>query len=143
MADNTSYEVPNVTPIPQPTSKTCWLACYQMLFKFARQPLPDIDSKLTTAFGATVYDSIVNETGLLDEHLMRAAGALGFPGMPKSVLADFDKFTNYLRLSGPLMCTGTFSLRTFLPIGESTSILDVGCFVCLADTSIPRCLKSY
>ena len=111
MADNTSYEVPNVTPIPQPTSKTCWLACYQMLFKFVKQPLPDIDSKLTTAFGATVYDSIVNETGLLDEHLMRAAGALGFSGMPKSVLADFDKFTNYLRLSGPLMCTGTFSFR--------------------------------
>lgn len=111
MADDDIYEVPDVTPIAQPTTKTCWLACYRMLYKWASQPLLGIETKLSAAFGEGVYDSILNQTGLLDEHLQPAAKALGFYGMPKTSLADITKFSDYLRSSGPLMCTGTFSFN--------------------------------
>ena len=111
MADDDNYEVPNVMPIAQPTTKTCWLACYRMLFKYASQPLASTEEKLAATYGAATFDSIVNETGLLDEHLAKAAGALGLSGMTKRSLSDINSFSEYLRLSGPLMCTGTFAFR--------------------------------
>lgn len=109
MGADSKYECPNVTPMAQPTNKTCWLACYRMLYSFAGKSLSAIDTAMRQAFGDSAYDKIINETGLLDEHLALAARANGFSGMPKKVLADITKFSDYLHKSGPLMCTGTFS----------------------------------
>jgi hypothetical protein len=111
MDQDPKYQVPNVIPMAQPTSKTCWLACYRMLYKFKGRDVGDIDTAMRKAFGDDGYDSIINQTGLLDEHLAKATAALGFYGMPKTSLADIDKFSDYLRKSGPLMCTGTFSFN--------------------------------
>ena len=109
MADSRKYEVPGVTPIAQPTSKTCWLACYRMLFKYANQPVSTIEAKVKAALGETTFKKVLNETGLLDEHLGKVCASLGFSGMTKKSLSDITNFDDYLRKSGPLMCTGTFS----------------------------------
>jgi len=108
MADS-KYEVPKVTPMAQPTSKTCWLACYRMLFKSKGKDINDIEPKLLKVFGKTTYESILNSTGLLDEHLAKATAALGLYGLTKKHLSDITNFDDHLRKSGAVMCTGTFS----------------------------------
>lgn len=109
MAEETKYEVPHVTAMAQPTSKTCWLACCRMVYKSAGQPIDQIEPKIKKALGATTYDSVIDSTGLLDEHLAKTAAALGFSGLTKKHLSDITNFWDYLKLSGALMCTGTFS----------------------------------
>lgn len=109
MADDRKYEVPNVTPIAQPTSKTCWLACYQMLYKSKNKKTSEIEPKLRKALGDATYDSICNDTGLLDEHLQKATAALGLFGLTKKHLSDITNVDDHLRKSGAIMCTGTFS----------------------------------
>jgi hypothetical protein len=80
-----------------------------MLFKYANLPVAQIETKLKAVLGESTYKSILTDTGLLDEHLPKATAALGFSGMTKKSLSDITNFDDYLRKSGPLMCTGTFS----------------------------------
>ena len=108
MADS-KYEVPKVTPMAQPTSKTCWLACYRMLFQSKGKDIKEIEPKLRKAFGDSTYESILNSTGLLDEHLSKATAALGLYGLTKQHLSDITNVDDHLRKSGAIMCTGTFS----------------------------------
>src|SRR5262249_28728107 len=84
-----------VTPIPQIDHKPCWLACYQMLYKWRSKPVSDITTKLTNA-------GISTTTTLADDKQTVAATALGLLPCIHHFVSTTASLKTWLELVGPL-----------------------------------------
>ena len=98
MANEIKY---TVSPILQGNSKCCWLACYQMLYKWNDRPVDEVVKKIQ-AVNIPIDDGLdVSEWG-------KARGAMGLTGYRVSYLKEFKNFLHIFTGHGPMWCAGNF-----------------------------------
>jgi hypothetical protein len=98
MAEKILLDVPR---IGQANSKCCWLACYQMLYKWKGKAASDVNKKLEAAgFSLT--------SALYQEQWGKAAYHLGLSGMGVGHLGSVENVEWCLAKCGPLWCAGDY-----------------------------------
>lgn len=99
MAEDIILDVPR---IGQANSKICWLACYQMLYRWKGKAAHEVSDKIQKAGFST-------SSGLYEEDWGKAAAVLGLSGMRVSHLKGFDNLAWCLGSCGPIWCAGNFA----------------------------------
>lgn len=92
--------------MPQEDWATCWLACYQMLFKWRGISAHGID-KILENVGIKMFDEYSNgakETGLKAKHYVTANSALGLQSL-KGGEFDQTELEYLLEKKGPIWTT--------------------------------------
>lgn len=101
-ADTYDYEVsPEVPEVAQPTSKTCWLACYKMMCLWKGRDFEEAVKRLKKA-------GIDTTVGLQPEDLDKARKVVGTEGWKVSTLKTKEGMMNALETYGPIWCAGYF-----------------------------------
>lgn len=90
-----------VPKIGQANSRICWLACYQMLYRWKGKSGADAVAKIQAA-GFSTADA------LYEDQWGKAAAALGLTGMRVSYLQGLDGLAWCLGTCGPIWCAGDF-----------------------------------
>jgi hypothetical protein len=92
----------NMTPIPQDTATTCWLACFRMLYNWLDRDEASIREKLT---GAGILWDEACKNGLKTNDYMVAARALNLAAYSTSNSWDASNFKQFLAV-GPVWVAG-------------------------------------
>ena len=107
-----------ITPIPQDTTSTCWVAAYQMMFNWKKKPIDTIPVLVGSA-GIGVEKSY--KDGIDKPHWEKAGKAFGLTTVAASTSFSASELAGYLSKS-PVLIHGLFALGMH-------SIVIVGCTV--------------
>lgn len=111
-------KIQRVTPIPQDADSTCWLAAYQMMFKWKGKPVAMIPTLMQ---GAVPSVAMCYEKGLDKFEWDKTGKAFGLTTTAVSASFSAADLADYLR-RGPVLVHAEFGLGMH-------SIVVIGCTV--------------